>query len=89
MDANLILTILACGIFIYIFGRIFILPFKSIFKLILNSILGGAIIFIINLIGASFNFVIGLNMFTAIFVRNTRGTRCCASGCIKTDCWMK
>lgn len=68
MDTNLLITILACCILIYIFGRIFILPLKSILKLLLNSILGGALIYIINLIGGFFGFTIGLNLFTSIFV---------------------
>ena len=37
-------------------------------KLVLNSILGGILIFVINLIGASFGFHIGINIITAIFV---------------------
>lgn len=68
MDTNLIITILACAIFLYIIGKIFILPIKSIVKLVLNSVLGGVIIYIINLIGGMFGFHIGLNIFTAIFV---------------------
>ena len=67
MDINVI-TYLACICFIFIFGRIFILPIKKVMKLVLNSILGGVIIWIINLIGASFNFHIGLNFFTSILV---------------------
>lgn len=43
------------------------MPIKNILKLILNSILGGIIIYLINLIGAMFNFHIGLNYITAIF----------------------
>lgn len=34
----------------------------------MNSVLGGILIFIINVIGANFNFHIGLNLFTSIFV---------------------
>lgn len=67
MDSNLI-TFVACIIFLFIFGRIFILPLKSILKLVLNSILGGILIFIINIIGANFGFHIGINVFTSIFV---------------------
>ncbi len=67
MDNNII-TYLACICFIFIFGRIFIVPIKKILKLILNSVLGGLTIFIINLIGAGFNFHIGLNVFTSILV---------------------
>lgn len=67
MDTNL-LTYLACICFIFIFGRVFILPIKKILKLIINSILGGVVIFFINLIGANFGFHIGLNIFTSILV---------------------
>ena len=67
MDSNII-TYLACICFIFIFGRIFIIPIKKLLKLILNSILGGIIIFIINLIGANFQFHIELNIFTSIVI---------------------
>ena len=52
MDNNII-TYLACICFIFIFGRIFIVPIKKILKLVLNSVLGGLIIFIINLVFTS------------------------------------
>ena len=67
MDINII-TYLACICFIFIFGRIFIVPLKKILKLVLNSILGGIVIFIINLVGANFGFHIGLNFFTSILI---------------------
>ena len=63
-----IITYLACICFIFIFGRLFILPLKKILKLIFNSFLGGLVIFIINLIGAKFSFHIGLNIITSIIV---------------------
>lgn len=68
MEINTIITFVACIIFLFIFGKVFILPLKSIFKLIFNSILGGVIIFVINLIGANMGFHIGLNIGTSILV---------------------
>lgn len=68
MEANTIITYLACVFFLLILGRVFILPIKSILKLLGNSILGGILIFVINLIGGIFNFHIGLNIGTAIIV---------------------
>lgn len=68
MEANTIITYLACIFFLFIIGRIFILPLKSILKLVGNSILGGILIFIINIVGAMFNFHIGLNVGTAIII---------------------
>ena len=68
MDTNTIITYLACICFLFLFGRLFILPIKSILKLVFNSILGGFLIYIINLIGGLFGFHIGLNVITSIIV---------------------
>ena len=67
MNASII-TYLACICFLFLFGRIFIVPLKKILKLVLNSVLGGLVIFIINLVGANFGFHVGLNVFTSILV---------------------
>lgn len=67
MDTNTVIIYLACICFLFIFGRIFILPLKSILKLVFNSILGGVMIYLINLVGGFFGFHIGLNYITAIF----------------------
>lgn len=68
MDINTIITFLACIIFLFIFGKLFIWPFKSILKLIINSVLGGVLIYIINIIGMNFGFHIGLNIGTSLIV---------------------
>lgn len=67
MDTTAILGYLAGMCILFIIGRIFILPLKSILKLIFNSILGGILIFLINFIGGYFNFHIGLNLCTVLF----------------------
>ena len=67
MDTNII-TFLACICFIFLFGKIFIVPIQKIIKIIINSILGGIVIYIINLIGENFGFHIGLNVITSIIV---------------------
>lgn len=67
MNINL-LTYLACICFLFLFGRIFIVPIKKIMKLVINSILGGCTIWLINLVGAGINFHIGLNFFTSILI---------------------
>ena len=59
---------LACICFLFIVGRIFIVPIKWILKLVFNSILGVLTIFVINLIGSIWGFHIGINFFTAIAV---------------------
>lgn len=67
MNENII-TYLACICFIFIFGKIFIVPLKKILKIIFNSILGGICIFLINIIGSNWGFHIGLNIFTSVLI---------------------
>ena len=52
----------------YKFGKVFIVPIKKILKLVVNSVLGGVVIYLINLIGGTFGFHIGLNIFTSILI---------------------
>lgn len=68
MDNNILITFVVCVISIFILGKIFALPLKGILKLIGNSVVGGIIIFLINLVGANFGFHIGLNIGTALVV---------------------
>ena len=64
-NTNTIIIFLSCIMGIIIFG-----------KLVINSLMGGFLIFLINYVGVYFNnFHIGLNAITAIFVRNIRNTR--------------
>lgn len=76
MSFTTILTYVACICFIFIIGKLFIVPIKIIFKIILNSILGGCIIFLINFFTSSFGFHIGLNLITSIFVGLLGVPRC-------------
>ena len=68
LDVNNIITIISCLIGIIFLGIIFKFSVFKILKLILNSILGGILIFIINQIGGSFGLHIGLNVFTSLFI---------------------
>ena len=68
MDTNTIITYLACICFLFIFGRLFVLPIKTILKLLVNSIFGGILIYGVNWIGSIFSFHIGLNFITAVLV---------------------
>ena len=68
LENSALLIYVACIIFIFLIGKIFIVPIKKIIKLIINSILGGALIYIINIIGEGYGFHIGLNIITSILV---------------------
>ena len=70
-----VLIIISCVCMIFIIGKLFIVPIKWILKLVVNSILGGVLIWIINLIGGVWGFHVGLNLYTAILVRNFGSAR--------------
>ena len=66
MENYAIFAYIGCIVMLIIIGRLFIFPLKKIFKLIINSVIGTALIYIINLIGGNFNFHIGLNWWTIL-----------------------
>lgn len=68
MDTKVILCFVACIAILFFFGKTFVFPIKKILKIFGNSLLGALIIFIINLVGATFNFHIGLSIFNSIIV---------------------
>ena len=68
MEENYIIIYIICSVIIYAICKLFNIPLKKIIALIINSILGGILIFIINIIGKSFFFHIGLNIWTSIFI---------------------
>lgn len=67
MNIN-ILIFISCICLFLIIGKIFIVPIKWILKLVFNSILGGILIYIINMIGGTWGFHIGLNFYTSILI---------------------
>ena len=67
MDIN-ILIMISCICILFVIGRIFIVPIKWILKLAFNSILGGFLIWFINIIGGAWGFHIGLNLYTSLIV---------------------
>ena len=53
---------------LYVLGYLFLVPLKFLLKLIANSLMGGALILIVNWVGAYWGFHIPLNLFSAIFI---------------------
>lgn len=68
MEVKMLLIYVACIIGIIIVGKVFIVPIKIIGKLIINSILGVVLLYIINLVGELWQFHIGINVITALVV---------------------
>lgn len=53
---------------LYIVGYLLLVPFKFLLRLIGNSILGGLLIILINLLGGGWGIAIPLNFFSALLV---------------------
>ena len=68
METKVILIFILCVMVLFFFGRTFIMPIRKIIRVGFNSIIGLIIIFIINLIGTSFNFHIGMNFINSTII---------------------
>ncbi len=68
MDFTMILPILIGVGVLFIVLKLLALPMKLIIKLVINGLVGGLIIFLVNLVGLNFGFTIDLNWLTAIIV---------------------
>lgn len=67
MNVN-ILIIISCICIFFVIGKIFIVPIQWILKLVFNTILGGTLIWGVNLIGGIWGLHIGLNIYTSTLV---------------------
>lgn len=53
-------------VLLFIIVKLFSWPIKILVKLIINGVLGAVLLFLVNLVGANFNFAIGINWATAL-----------------------
>lgn len=57
------------GLFLLIIlGKVLLVPMKIFIKLVFNTVIGGAMLIVINFIGSYFNFNISVNFISAIIV---------------------
>ena len=68
LDLSVFLTYAGAIILLFIFGKLFLWPLKNILKLAVNSLIGGAAILLMNIIGAEIGIIIPLNMLNALIV---------------------
>lgn len=67
-DLGIILAYTTGIMLIFMLSWIFIKPFKTIVKIILNSVLGAIIIFIFNSFSSITGILIGINVATALVI---------------------
>lgn len=68
MDITTIATYAAGIIILFIVAKLFLMPIKLIIKLVWNALLGGALLWLVNLVGGVFGFAIAINWMSALIV---------------------
>lgn len=66
IEAGVFLIYAAVIIVIFLFGRMLLVPMKMLFKLIINSLVGGLFLVLINIAGSSVGIIMPLNIITAV-----------------------
>lgn len=66
VELNVVLAYIFGIILIYLIGRIFFMPIKLVLRLIYNGLIGGAMLWVVNFIGAYIGFSIAINPITAL-----------------------
>jgi inhibitor of the pro-sigma K processing machinery len=65
-EFNVILAYLFGIVLIYLVGRMFLMPIRLVFRLIYNGLIGGVMLWLLNYVGAHFDFSIAINPVTAL-----------------------
>ena len=63
-----ILSFFIAVVVLFVILKLIALPLKIIIKLMINAFVGGAILFLINLVGSRFGLVLDINWITALIV---------------------
>lgn len=66
MDVNVLLAYAFGLLLIYLLVKLLLVPFRYLFVLVTNGIIGGLALWGLNLIGAFFGLHIAINPFTAL-----------------------
>lgn len=66
MDYSIIIAYAFGLILLYIIGRILFMPIKLILKLVYNGIIGGIMLWLLNLVGGYFGLSVAINPITAL-----------------------
>ena len=61
-----IITVIVCGLLLWLLISIIRLPVKFFFKLLLNMLSGLVLLFVFNFIGGFFDFALGVNAVHAL-----------------------
>ncbi len=68
MDFLVIVAYVAGVLILYALGKMLLIPLRNIFHLVVNAVIGGGVLLVINFIGGFWGFVVGVNPITALVV---------------------
>ncbi len=66
MDIYVVIAYFVGVFLLYVIGRLLLIPLRIIFNLMVNAVIGGAMLLIVNLIGGIWGIFIGINPITAL-----------------------
>lgn len=68
MNLVVIIAYVAGVLFLYALGKLLLIPLRTIFNLIVNAVIGGGVLLLINFVGSFWDFQVGVNPITALLV---------------------
>jgi inhibitor of the pro-sigma K processing machinery len=68
MPIPIILAYAVGILLILLFGRILVIPLKIVLKLVYNGLIGGLVLWVVNLIGSPMGFSLPITVWTALLV---------------------
>lgn len=66
MDIYVVIAYFMGVFFLYVIGRLLLIPLRVVFNLIVNAVIGGAMLLVVNLVGGLWGITIGINPITAL-----------------------
>ncbi|HBG08968.1 MAG: pro-sigmaK processing inhibitor BofA family protein [Limnochordia bacterium] len=68
MNFMVIVAYAAGVLLLYGLGKMLLIPLRTIFNLIVNAVIGGGVLLLINFVGSFWGFHVGVNPVTALVV---------------------
>jgi inhibitor of the pro-sigma K processing machinery len=66
VEMGVFLTFGGALILLFLLGKTLLIPLKIVFKLVVNSLLGGILLMLFNAVGSSVGLIIPLNLVNAV-----------------------
>ncbi|NLM42254.1 MAG: SigmaK-factor processing regulatory BofA [Firmicutes bacterium] len=68
MNFMVVVAYAAGVLLLYALGKMLLIPLRTIFNLMVNAVIGGGVLLLINFIGGFWGFRLGVNPITALVV---------------------